>query len=38
MIYVTAEQGPYSSRYDSLIRRKENMQKDYEIFEFIDLE
>lgn len=38
LIYVTAEQGPYSSRYDSLIRRKNGMQKDYEIFEFIDLE
>ena len=38
LIYVTAEQGPYSSRYDSLIRRKENMQKDDEIFEFIGLE
>ena len=38
LIYVTAEQGPYSSRYDSLIRRKEHQQKDYEIFEFIDLE
>ena len=38
LIYVTAEQGPYSSRYDSLIRRKNGMQKDDEIFEFIDLE
>lgn len=38
LIYVTAEQGPYSSRYDSLIRRKEHMQKDDEIFEFIGLE
>ena len=38
LIYVTAEQGPYSSRYDSLIRRKEHQQKDDEIFEFNDLE
>ena len=38
LIYVTAEQGPYSSRYDSLIRRKKHQQKDDEIFEFIDLE
>ena len=38
LIYVTAEQGPYSIRYDSLIRKGNGMQKDDEIFEFIDLE
>lgn len=38
LIYVTAEQGPYSFMYDRYIRRKNGMQKDYEIFEFIDLE
>ena len=38
LIYVTAEQGPYSILYDRFVRRKEHMQKDYEIFEFIDLE
>jgi hypothetical protein len=38
LIYVTAEQGPYSFMYDRYIRRKEHQQKDYEIFEFIDLE
>ena len=38
LIYVTAEQGPYSFMYDRYIRRKKHMQKDYEIFEFIDLE
>lgn len=38
LIYVTAEQGPYSFMYDRYIRRKEHQQKDDEIFEFIDLE
>ena len=38
LIYVTAEQGPYSFMYDRYIRRKKHKQKDYEIFEFIDLE
>jgi len=38
LIYVTAEQGPSSIRYDSLIRKGNGMQKDDEIFEFIDLE
>lgn len=38
LIYVTAEQGPYSIWYDRFIRRKEHIQNDYEIFEFIDLE
>ena len=38
LIYVTAEQGPYSIRYDSLIRKGNGMQKDDEIFEFIGLE
>ena len=38
LIYVTAEQGPYSIRYDSLIRKRNSMQKDDEIFEFIGLE
>ena len=38
LIYVTAEQGPYSFMYDRYIRRKNSMQKDYEIFEFIGLE
>ena len=38
LIYVTAEQGPYSIWYDRFIRRKEHIQNDYEIFEFIGLE
>jgi hypothetical protein len=38
LIYVTAEQGPYSFMYDRYIRRKEHQQKDDDIFEFIDLE
>lgn len=38
LIYVTAEQGPYSIFYDKFVRRMKHMQKDYEIFEFIDLE
>ena len=38
LIYVTAEQGPYSFMYDRYIRRKEHQQKEDEIFEFIDLE
>lgn len=38
LIYVTAEQGPYSFMYDRYIRRKEHQQKDDEIFELIDLE
>ena len=38
LIYVTAEQGPYSIRYDSLIRKRNSMQKNDEIFEFIGLE
>ena len=38
LIYVTAEQGPYSFMYDRYIRSKNSMQKDDEIFEFIDLE
>ena len=38
LIYVTAEQGPYSFMYDRYIRSKNSIQKDDEIFEFIDLE
>jgi len=38
LIYVTAEQGPYSFMYDRYIRSKNSMQKDDEIFEFIGLE
>ena len=38
LIYVTAEQGPYSFMYDWYIRSKNSIQKDDEIFEFIDLE
>ena len=38
LIYVTAEQGPYSIWYDRFIRRKEHIQNDYEFFEFIGLE
>ena len=38
LIYVTAEQGPYSIWYDMFILRNEHIHNDFEIFEFIGLE